>query len=434
MEVVASGAFWDARTAPVNERSASSTSAVALADGTVLATCRLGTDREGADGHVGVFATADGGESWELRFLGLGERVWDGWPGEARGWYVTELEPGELDRVGALDGPLGPEPPVGPPGDPGPARDAQLPDPLDRWRAVLAGSSADRPRPAPGRLGHRVRSCASRTGRSPSRSRTGRSTRTPTPGHPVRLAAAVARRRGDLDRGRPRRRVTRTTRSTTGTSVSRRIPSTVASSTCSGRTSRPTAATSTSTSAGARPTAGPGPTRSARGCAGQHCQPIALGGDRLLAVYSHRSSPGGIHAALSEDFGRTWDRDRELVVWASEAGDEPGSGAPRAQEEYWNDMGAWQFGHPRGALLPNGEVLRRVLRRDGEHAQRSLGAGPGVTDLLLRDARVVDARGARPGRVDILVRAGRIAAIGEALDARRGRGRRRSAAGGSRRA
>ena len=47
MEVVASGAFWDARTAPVNERSASSTSAVALADGTVLATCRLGHGSRG---------------------------------------------------------------------------------------------------------------------------------------------------------------------------------------------------------------------------------------------------------------------------------------------------------------------------------------------------------------------------------------------------
>src|SRR6188472_4072546 len=96
MQVVASGAFWDARTAPVNERSASSTSAVALADGSVLATCRLGTDREGADGHVGVFASSDGGESWELRYLGLVDRVWDDWPGEARGWYVAELEPGEL--------------------------------------------------------------------------------------------------------------------------------------------------------------------------------------------------------------------------------------------------------------------------------------------------------------------------------------------------
>ncbi len=33
-------------------------------------------------------------------------------------------------------------------------------------------------------------------------------------------------------------------------------------------------------------------------------------------------------------------------------------------------------------------------------------------DTVLRDARVVDARGASPGRVDILIRAGRIAAIG----------------------
>jgi len=46
-----------------------------------------------------------------------------------------------------------------------------------------------------------------------------------------------------------------------------------------------------------------------------------------------------------------------------------------------------------------------------------MGADPGVTDLLLRDARVVDARGAREGRLDLLIRAGRLAAIGEHLDA-----------------
>jgi imidazolonepropionase-like amidohydrolase len=39
-----------------------------------------------------------------------------------------------------------------------------------------------------------------------------------------------------------------------------------------------------------------------------------------------------------------------------------------------------------------------------------------VSDLLLRDARVVDARGGQPGRADILVREGRIAAIGATLD------------------
>ena len=36
MEVVASGVIWDARTAPVNERSASANSAIRLSDGTVL--------------------------------------------------------------------------------------------------------------------------------------------------------------------------------------------------------------------------------------------------------------------------------------------------------------------------------------------------------------------------------------------------------------
>jgi len=35
-------------------------------------------------------------------------------------------------------------------------------------------------------------------------------------------------------------------------------------------------------------------------------------------------------------------------------------------------------------------------------------------DIILRDARVVDARGPRPARVDILIRGGRIAAIGDA--------------------
>ena len=96
MDVVASGTIWDARTAPANQRSASATSAILLADGTLLATCRLGTDREGADGHTGVFASRDNGDTWEMRSLSLAEREWDGWPGETRGWYIAELSPGEL--------------------------------------------------------------------------------------------------------------------------------------------------------------------------------------------------------------------------------------------------------------------------------------------------------------------------------------------------
>lgn len=96
MDVVASGVMWDARTAPVNERTASATSILLTSDGTLLATCRLGSDREGGDGHTAILASTDAGDSWELRYLSLGERVWDGVPGETRGWYLAELQPGEL--------------------------------------------------------------------------------------------------------------------------------------------------------------------------------------------------------------------------------------------------------------------------------------------------------------------------------------------------
>jgi hypothetical protein len=93
------------------------------------------------------------------------------------------------------------------------------------------------------------------------------------------------------------------------------------------------------------------------GLSGQHCQPIAIGGERLVAVYAHRRRPPGIRAVLSTDFGRAWDSSSEIEIYASGAGPEPGTEGPRSQRDYWNDMGAWQFGHPRGVLLPNGEVF-----------------------------------------------------------------------------
>jgi BNR repeat protein len=355
MEVVASGAFWDARTAPVNERSASSTSALTLADGTVLATCRLGTDREGADGHVGVLVSGDGGDTWELRFLGLGERVWDGWPGEARGWYVAESEPGELiasvlwtDRsdpshpwvhpttqgllgmrsyhLRSTDGgrtwpdrrrvDLGAHPGASVTGPVLRLADGTLAQPFENWKEYED--------PAPGIPAAWLRLSdddgASWTddvlvARDPSNAIfywDQRLDAHPEDGRLVNMFWTHLPAEG------------------------RDIDIHIAWGTPDGRTWTDPVGT---------------------GLPGQHCQPISLGGDQLMAVYSHRHDPPGIRAALSEDFGRTWDRDGELVVWASDAGDEPGSGGPRAQAEFWNDMGAWQFGHPRGAVLPNGDVV-----------------------------------------------------------------------------
>ena len=44
-------------------------------------------------------------------------------------------------------------------------------------------------------------------------------------------------------------------------------------------------------------------------------------------------------------------------MYASPAGSESGTGAPRDQRELWQDMLAWRFGHPRAVLLPDGDVL-----------------------------------------------------------------------------
>ncbi|MGH2558615.1 MAG: sialidase family protein [Thermomicrobiales bacterium] len=98
-------------------------------------------------------------------------------------------------------------------------------------------------------------------------------------------------------------------------------------------------------------------TPAATGWRGQHCEPIALGGDRLAAVYVHRHDPPSLRAVLSEDFGRTWRSESEVVFYDSSVGTEPGSEGSRAFEDFWQDMMAWRFGHPRGVALPNGDVL-----------------------------------------------------------------------------
>ena len=355
MDVVASGAIWDARVAPLNQRTASATSAVLLTDGTVLATCRLGSDREGVDGHTAVFSSRDGGDSWEMRSLSLAERAWDGWQGETRGWYVAELTPGELvasvlwtDRsdparpwvnprtqgllgmrvyhLRSTDGgwtwpdrrriDLGPHPGASNTGPVLRLAGGDLAQPFEHWKTYDDA--------APGRPAAWLR-LSQDAGHSwtedvlvacdPANARFYWDQRLEV--HPLDGRFVNMFWTHDVRAGRD-------------------VDVHIAWGTADGR--RWTEPIGT-------------------GLPGQHCQPISLGGDRLIAVYSHRGDPPGIRAVLSEDFGRTWNRAGELVVWASEAGREPGSGGPRAQEEYWNDMGAWQFGHPRGAVLPGGEVL-----------------------------------------------------------------------------
>lgn len=98
-------------------------------------------------------------------------------------------------------------------------------------------------------------------------------------------------------------------------------------------------------------------TPSPAGLPGQHCEPILIGGDRLVALYVHRADPPGLRAVLSDDFGRTWRRDSEIVFFEGQEGAEAGVSSSTNEGDYWQEMMTWSFGHPRGVLLPDGSVL-----------------------------------------------------------------------------
>ncbi|MCS6817729.1 MAG: exo-alpha-sialidase [Blastocatellia bacterium] len=94
------------------------------------------------------------------------------------------------------------------------------------------------------------------------------------------------------------------------------------------------------------------------GIAGQICAPLALGDGRVFAAYVHRHDPPSLRAILSDDFGRTWRTEEEIVFYEKKhGGRESGMGGKRAFDEYWVDMGRWTFGHPTPLLLPDGTVF-----------------------------------------------------------------------------
>ena len=350
MHVVTEGLFFDADAAPASERSVSSTSVVRTADGTILVGCRLGSDREGPDGHAAIFATRDEGRTWETRYRGVADREWDGVRGEARSWLLAEPEPGLLvasvlwvDRS-----------------DPAAPWVNQVTQGLLPMR-IYHVSSTDGGRTWGDRRRFDTRPY-------PAASPTGPVLR--LPGGALAQPFEHWKEYDDPGPGRPAAllRVSRDDRRTwPAESVVARDPDgrvyfwdqRLAVDPASGTliamfwTHEPEAGVDRDVHAAFGSPDGlswtdPAPT----GLPGQHTAPIPLDGGTLLAVYAQRRRPPGIRAVASADFGRTWDRGGGIEVHASQAGDEPGAGGPRSQGEYWNDMGAWQFGHPAGVALP----------------------------------------------------------------------------------
>ena len=96
MRVIGSGHVYDAAAGPPHGRVCAHTTISLLHDGTVLVAFRRGSARDSLDGHVCVYASTDQGETWELRHDGVGLGAWDGTPGEVKCLAIAELTPGVL--------------------------------------------------------------------------------------------------------------------------------------------------------------------------------------------------------------------------------------------------------------------------------------------------------------------------------------------------
>lgn len=90
------------------------------------------------------------------------------------------------------------------------------------------------------------------------------------------------------------------------------------------------------------------------GWSGQHCQPLALGGDMLAAIHTERTGRGGIIVRLSDDFGRTWSAAPPLRIYEPALAPVAGEAS---FEAFWQSMMRWPFGHPRAVITPEDEIL-----------------------------------------------------------------------------
>lgn len=356
MKTTASGYVYDGREAPPHQQSCAFTTAYLMQDGTLIVAGRWGSRRDSPDGHCCIFASGDHGDTWEKRYDGYGRGDWEGVVGEFKGLTCTELTPGELTATALWVDRSNPD----------------LPFVNPRTQGLL-----------PMRIAHSTSADGGRTWTPPRRMNTSphqaaspctsaiielagkvlaqpyeqwKEYEDPAPGHPrarLRLShdrgatwpdyATVARDSGNVLAYWDQRLAVHPATGglvamfwTHDFSAGTDVDVHVAWGSADGREWSVPRST---------------------GLPGQHCQPLALGDDRLIAVYSHRRHPQGIAMSISEDFGKTWDRSRDLMVYDSTAGKESGATGSRSSEEIWKDMELWRFGHPRAALLPNGEVF-----------------------------------------------------------------------------
>lgn len=357
MNVTAAGLVHNARKASTHQRSTAFTDIAITGDGTLLVTFRAGSERDSLDGHILLYASSDMGETWELRYDGHGKGDWDdGTLGEVKALSIIELEPGVLTGTGLWVDRSDPTLPfvntenqgilpmrifhttstdgghtwsqrrwmnVTPHRGASPVTEAVIPmpngvlaQPYETWKDFCIDGPPDQ--------GAYLRFSHDGGETWPQFSTIAR--------HLLRNKYYWDVRIGRHPETGQFVGTYWTHDPTLGTDVDIHI--------------------SWGSPDGSSWTEPIG-----TGVSGQHCMPIPLGSDRLMFVYPDRKVVNGIGASLSDDFGKTWDAAQQLTVYQSIEGTESGAQGKRSQQELWDDMKAWRFGHPRGVLLPNGEVL-----------------------------------------------------------------------------
>lgn len=352
MKIVDSGEILDGRAIPGRRRNCAFTTINRLHDGTILVSGRWGSARDSVDGHACIWATVDTGRTWSLRYDGHGKGSWDGTPGEVKGLTSTERTPGQLTATALW---------------------------VDRSDPDLPFIHPDTQGLLPMRIMHVDSEDGGRTWCTPRRMDTSPHLAVSPCSHSViRLPGGVLaqpyeqwKEYEDPSPGRPaaRLRFSRDGGLTWPEFVTvARHPDNALAYWDQRLAIHPGDGRLVATFwthdfnsgvdidihiAYGSPDGRSWTTPRGTGLPGQHCQPLALGGDRLLAVYPRRRDPPGIVLSISEDFGARWDRERDLLVYDSTAGMESGARGSRTQSELWGDMERWRFGHPRMVRLPD---------------------------------------------------------------------------------
>ncbi len=91
------------------------------------------------------------------------------------------------------------------------------------------------------------------------------------------------------------------------------------------------------------------------GVPGQPAPVIALGEGKLLMIYVDRTAAPAIKARFSEDSGRTWPIDTEIVIETAAVASQ--TQQKSTMQDAWAEMGAFSLGLPATTPLPHGGVL-----------------------------------------------------------------------------